>query len=366
MSNPGEFVIKNKVLKSYEGVSEEVVIPEGIEEIAQNAFVKRSHIKTVVIPEGVVKIGRWAFGECKELEKVSLPNSLKQISYGAFERCEKLCEISIPEGVCIIDDYAFCACPSIKEITIPENITKIKRGAFRWCGSIKLSFPKNLSFIDDFAFSGSRFSYFEIPEGVEEIGKNAFYYCYKLESIVIPESVKKIGDYAFLSCYNLKNVVIKNTDIKIGKSAFKDCRALENVEFPSGSLDIGKQAFEGCENLRNECGYVRHSDPEIIKHLFGEYYPYLILNEIIDRTCPAWEKCCESMKRQKERLADTIIYSGDVKRLKVFLSALNKISEKDMEKLIELSVEYSKPEVTATLLEFKNEKHEFNNKDFKI
>ena len=36
-----------------------------------------------------------------------------------------------------------------------------------------------------------------LPEGLEEIGKGAFYYCTSLHAITIPQFVKKIGKEAF-------------------------------------------------------------------------------------------------------------------------------------------------------------------------
>ena len=48
---------------------------------------------------------------------------------------------------------------------------------------------------------------FSIPEGVTEIGWNAFRGCTSLRSIDIPNSVTKIGDNAFSGCTSLQSIV---------------------------------------------------------------------------------------------------------------------------------------------------------------
>jgi hypothetical protein len=48
----------------------------------------------------------------------------------------------------------------------------------------------------------------EFEEGsiCKNIGKYAFYYCEKLQSITIPLSIISIGDYAFSNCSKLTNI----------------------------------------------------------------------------------------------------------------------------------------------------------------
>lgn len=43
---------------------------------------------------------------------------------------------------------------------------------------------------------------------VKEIGKQAFYLCRELETVVVPDTIEKIGEGAFLKCYNLKKLTI--------------------------------------------------------------------------------------------------------------------------------------------------------------
>ena len=58
---------------------------------------------------------------------------------------------------------------------------------------------------------------------VIEIGRNAFYKCQALKTIVIPESVSAIGDNAFMDCEKLSSINIPESVASIGIAAFKEC-----------------------------------------------------------------------------------------------------------------------------------------------
>lgn len=65
----------------------------------------------------------------------------------------------------------------------------------------------------------------ELPEGVIEIGHNAFDNCARLEEVVCPDTLKKIGDEAFADCVNLSKIQY-NADVEVAASAFKGCKKL--------------------------------------------------------------------------------------------------------------------------------------------
>lgn len=88
-----------------------------------------------------------------------------------------------------------------------------------------------------------------IPDGVTEIGSNAFYLCNNLISVTIPDGVTKINEYAFAKCSNLTEVVIPNSVTTIGEYAFMDCKNLERVVISEGTTQIEKNVFAGCEKL---------------------------------------------------------------------------------------------------------------------
>ena len=64
---------------------------------------------------------------------------------------------------------------------------------------------------------------------VTEIGKEAFYKCNKLTSVVIPDSVTAIGERGFAVCQKLESVQMSNSLLSIGEYAFIDCDALTSV-----------------------------------------------------------------------------------------------------------------------------------------
>jgi len=118
MSNASDFIIENGVLKKYVGPGGDVVIPEGVTEIGDNAFcmiesaqgfeycIHNTTLTGVSLPKGLRKIGESAFDNCVLLSKVVFPESLKEIGAKAF-RSTNLIDIHIPRSVNKIGDSAF-------------------------------------------------------------------------------------------------------------------------------------------------------------------------------------------------------------------------------------------------------------------
>jgi predicted small lipoprotein YifL len=71
-----------------------------------------------------------------------------------------------------------------------------------------------------------------IPDGVTEIGYQAFKSCLGLTKVVIPGGVKKIGLEAFFNCSSLKQVTIPESVTEIGGDAFRDTPWLKSKAGP--------------------------------------------------------------------------------------------------------------------------------------
>ncbi len=89
----------------------------------------------------------------------------------------------------------------------------------------------------------------ELPEGLESIGSECFYYQAGLTEIVIPEGVTTIGFQAFFGCEGLKKVSLPSTLRSLGYLCFGVCTSLEELVLPEGLETLGEQCFYRCYAL---------------------------------------------------------------------------------------------------------------------
>ncbi len=68
----------------YSGGYEEIIVPQGINEICNNAFTSCYMLNSLTIPDTVTTIGDHAFNGCKELKSVTIPASVTHIEVEAF------------------------------------------------------------------------------------------------------------------------------------------------------------------------------------------------------------------------------------------------------------------------------------------
>ena len=88
-----------------------------------------------------------------------------------------------------------------------------------------------------------------IPEGVEEIERNAFYYCREIEEIILPNSLKKIGRGAFWNCDKLTSIRIPDGVTEIESFTFASCDSLKTLTLSKNTRLIGDAAFKWTESL---------------------------------------------------------------------------------------------------------------------
>ena len=88
-----------------------------------------------------------------------------------------------------------------------------------------------------------------IPDGVEEIGSNAFYNWSNLNSVTFPNSLTIINTSAFYNCSSLDFQQLSLSLREIKGFAFRSCGALTLSQLPKNLLTIGQQAFDSCRQL---------------------------------------------------------------------------------------------------------------------
>jgi len=77
--------IRNGRLIRYYGKKSEIVIPDYVTDIAEEAFRGNPRLTRVVLGPNVVSIAPRAFQDCANLQQVTFPSGLKQIGAQAFE-----------------------------------------------------------------------------------------------------------------------------------------------------------------------------------------------------------------------------------------------------------------------------------------
>lgn len=103
------FVIENGVLTNYieeDGV-DDIVVPDGVEEIGEAAFGGCSTLRHIKLPDGLRIIGDYAFGCCRHLRDVNIPDTVKTIGATAFFGNKKMHPMPIPDSVTVIGEHAF-------------------------------------------------------------------------------------------------------------------------------------------------------------------------------------------------------------------------------------------------------------------
>lgn len=266
----GNIIIRG-TLCSHIGTNTEVIIKDGIQSIAAEAFKWCDSVERIVIPEGVTSIGAYAFCGCSNLKTISIPDSVCNIGDFAFANCPKLADdngfliirnsilsytgsasdVVIPTGIEKIEPWAFRGCQSVVRITIPDSVTEIGKNAFYQCEQLtSVTLPAGLQKLATALFSGCiSLTEVIIPNTVTEIMARAFYDCEAITKLAVPETVTAIGEDAFMSCEKLTQITLPEGLTELGNGAFKSCDSLKTVFIPKGVHSIGSDTFDRCSSL---------------------------------------------------------------------------------------------------------------------
>ena len=174
------FEFEGNLLKKYKGKKEYVAIPSKIEIIGEKAFYGMK-IKEVIFPDGLTKIKENAFEKCEKLESVIIPQTVKTIMPLAFKDCVALKEVKFTGGFDVIETSTFENCSSLEKIEFPNNCKSIANCAFKKCQSLKE---------------------ITLPDTIKTIGIESFEKCTSLEMISFSGKLKSINNYAFRNCKN--------------------------------------------------------------------------------------------------------------------------------------------------------------------
>ena len=187
--------------------------------IGNNAFAKKSTIKSAVIGKYVTKIGSKAFYNDKKLAKVTFKGTaVKTIGKNAFKGISKKAVFSMKKTFTSKKlKYKITKCTaSVKQVTVTGTSARLT----------SVNVPATVK------YNGMTFK-------VTAIANKAFKNQRNLKSAVVGKNIKSIGSEAFFGAKKLAKIKFSGTAIKtIGKNAFKSIK--KNAVF---TVNKSKKAF---------------------------------------------------------------------------------------------------------------------------
>ena len=159
-------------------------------------------------------------------KQFTLPASLEVLGEDAFYACSfdtLRIEASVPFEDIRYSIWDHC---TVRAYEVPEDhpLYKTVDGVlFTKDGKTLLSYP-----------NGKQDAHYDVPAGVERIGKYAFDEAEALKTVSLPIGLKAVEDHAFWGCTRLQSIALPLTVQEMGEGVFDYCVSLELVSLPEG------------------------------------------------------------------------------------------------------------------------------------
>lgn len=255
-----------------------------------------SQITKITIPKTVQHIESRCFDQCENMTEFVIEGAtdgtsqLKEIDSHAFLNCKKLASITLPNSVTYLGDDdpnsieggVFEGCESFTSFTFPSSYASNNLPSFTFKKCTNLATinwngynPKRLN--NSTFYECKKITWNQVPQSVEELGDNCFYYCDALTSVDLsrikkmdtgvfwhtpltsvewPAAVTEIPARTFWGCGQLTTIKgipgqpgAWDNITKIGEDAFNECTSLTTIKLPAELKTIDAQAFRSCSNL---------------------------------------------------------------------------------------------------------------------
>lgn len=285
-----------------------LVIEEGVTSIGDNSFENCHNLSKVLFGEGLTYIGWQAFLST-DLRDVELPDGLREIASDAFNYCVNLKTVACPYSLELINCGAFGECTSLERIAVGENtVFQVEERTrahpfiredgsnlenvviYGYTGSPAESFANEQGFAfvsigdssnvklegqcgDDVTWrldlsektlylegTGDTWLYRvddderadwglrDWPEDWLHYGYPDWYpYRESVEHIVIGEGITSLNHRLFTEMPNLKTVDLGT--VKDSHVTFENC-GMEEIVFPETMTNVGEFTVQNCESLK--------------------------------------------------------------------------------------------------------------------
>lgn len=161
-------------------------------------------------------------------------------------------DVKLPNSIRCIEDFAFYLCQA-KRVVLGNGVDTIGKGAFYLSILETIHFPKSVSIAQQALQNTPKLNSISVEDGnpcydsrdncnalIETATNRLLAGC---GSSIIPSSVVEIADSAFLMNERLNSIVIPENIKTIGTAVFAGCSQLQEVSLPSALTSIGNLAF---------------------------------------------------------------------------------------------------------------------------
>jgi hypothetical protein len=213
--------------------------------IGESAFSRCTGIEEVILPEGLEEIGGSAFSGCTALTgEFALPASLKGIGAYTFNGTN-ITSFTGGDGqrIRVLHDGKILVAPYYDSVYV--RIAAVLPGipaVIDLSETAVTDIPINDPFKDNTTITSVT-----LPESCTSIGSSVFAGCTALKSVTAPGLID-LGQSAFEGCTSLEEYTLPESCTTIGRSAFAGCTSLKSVTAP-GLTSLGAYAFDGCTSL---------------------------------------------------------------------------------------------------------------------
>lgn len=284
-------------------LQENIIIPNSVTSIKDEAFAYCSGLTSVIIPNSVTNIGRWAFAYCSGLTSITIEAETPQTlgDYSTFDTGND-CPIYVPCGT--LDAYksawsefasrikyvalAFIVTGKAKEgssgevmvpLTICDDtlVTAIPYYGYhfiQWSDGNadnprKFALTQDTTFTAEFALDtygqcGNNL-YWKYEDGKLAITGSGDMYQYtqstipwalwklEIKSVSCSSGMTSLSDYAFsgINTSKFNTIILPANLVSIGAHAFDGDSFLETIDFGANLEYIGNYAFRGCVRVLN-------------------------------------------------------------------------------------------------------------------
>lgn len=247
------------------------------------------NIETFIVPQGITTLGANLLRNNK-IKKVVIPSSVNYIEVDFFTSNVDEIEIATDNPKYIVSNDAiyskdkkilYMYFSKGSEVILEDGVTTIGPKAFKNARASIIKLPQSVKELSAYAIYTSYVKKVVIGENINNINRYAFYACdldlemkknnyyiwadgllynkdktkviectKNLQQVEIPEGVVEIGDNAFQSRGSIKNIKLASTVSKIGNGTFAGCNGFVEIEIPSKVTVIGTNCFESTNNLK--------------------------------------------------------------------------------------------------------------------